>query len=206
MSKLPPSDTPVEDYRSAFRRLNRIKTQSTIDATVPYHIHNHPTVTPPATSSALSKRVKFTLNTGSDLEDSGSDTDFVTPTKPRQKPPSSKPPSDKRKSRVLDLKVRSMMCEIKELTYQVEEGRTEMRLYKDKINDMQSIAHVALIQGEEIREYTEERMLRGDLKTNPHHAPTKKMRMDIPEVATIMRTVVKIRDDLNKVIRKYTEK
>ncbi len=97
------------------------------------------------------------------------------------------------------------MCEIKELTYQVEEGRTEMRLYKDKNNNMQTIAHVALIQGEEIREYTEERMMRGDHRENPRYPPAKRMRTDVPEAVAIMRSITKIRDDLNKVIRKYTE-
>ena len=136
MSKLPPSNTPIEDYRAALRRLNKEKKQSTIDGTLPFHIQNDPTVTPTATSSALPKRVEFRMNTGSDLEDGESDTDFVTPTKPRQKSPSPKSPSDKRKSKVLDLKMRLMISEIKELTYKIEKGKKEMRLYKDKINDM----------------------------------------------------------------------
>ena len=71
---------------------------------------------------------------------------------------------------------------------------------------MQSIAHDALIRGEEIREYMEERVMRGELRSNPAHPPAKQMRTDIPEVVTIVRSLMKTRDDLNKLIRKYTKR
>ena len=195
-------------------KLNREKKQITIENTMPYFPHKERTVTPTkatttlstTTKSSMSARVRFKAEDDADSGDNNSDDDFVTPTKPRQKTsaPKSSPEPKNPRTKVLSAKMRGMLMEIKELTYQVEEGRTEMHLYKDKINDMQTIAHVALIQGEEIRNYSEERMIRGDFKENPRHPPVITAR-DSPEVPAIMRSVIKHRNDLNKLIRKYTE-
>ena len=104
-----------------------------------HHAIPHPqTLEEVAPSPVTTNKVRFRLWKSRDLEEDESDTDFITPTKSRQKasPPRPSPPEELRKGKVLDLKVRAMMLEIKDLTYEVEEGRTEMRLFKDKINVM----------------------------------------------------------------------
>ena len=85
------------------------------------------------------------------LEDDNPDDDFVPRKKLRQKSSASKSSSESKK--------------------QVEEDISEMHPYKDKLDDIQSIAAT---------------------------------RKDSNEVPAIMRSVVKIRDDINRLIRKYT--
>ena len=134
------------------RRLNKVKRQANLENTMPYYSHNQQTVTSTkatttTTKSSLSTRVRFKTDNDEDSGDNKSNDDVVTHVKPRQNISAAKFSSEPEKPRAkaLSLKIPGLLLEIKDLTYLVEEVRTNMRLYKDKINAMQSIVHVVLI-------------------------------------------------------------
>ena len=204
MSKLPPSETTMEDFQMEelwkLRRQN-IK-QQTLTQTIPYHVLkntpvSHPRVTAHFASSTTKTIDESTVN--------NSDDDFVTvtPSKPRKRLSTMKSAETRKKTK-LDLKTRSMMLEIKELEYMLEESRTENRLYRDKLNDLEGITHVALIHGQEIREYGEQQRIRGQFKNNPTHPPAE-TENDAPDRAIIMATIKKSRDEMSKLIAKYSD-
>lgn len=97
-----------------------------------------------------------------------------------------------------------MVLKIKELEYMLEETKTENRLYRDKVGDLEAISNVALMHGEEIRDYGEEQRIGGQYKHNPCHQPAEKGRCET-DLEVVLKSITRTRDELNKVITKYSD-
>ena len=96
------------------------------------------------------------------------------------------------------------MLEIRELEYMLEESRTKNRRYRDKLNDLEGITHVALIHRQEIREYGEQQRICSQYKNNPTRPPAETEK-DAPDRAIIMATIKRSRDGLSKLIVKHSD-
>ena len=119
----------------------------------------------------------------------------ITPSKPGKRSFTMNTVEAKKKKRKLDLNTGSMMLEIKGIEYMLGECRTENHLYRDKINDLEAISHMALIHGEEIREYGEKQRISSQHKYNPIHPPAENKNDTPVGRAIIMATVKKAEMD-----------
>ena len=203
MSKLPPpSDPPIENWRATMHRLNVIKRrrvnitkrQTTLENIMPYYVHNQPTVTP---TKAAAVDATTTNNNTTTTTKSSLSTDFGEDNNPND-----------------DL---------------VEEGPSEMRRYNDWRATMDRVNEEDLGDNNPDDDFLPRKKPRQKTSAPKSSSePEKQVGEDVMEmhlytdkiedmqsiatsvkdsneVPAMMREVVKIRDDLNRLIRKYTD-
>ena len=191
MSKLPPpSDPPIENWRATMHRLNIIKRrrvniakrQTTLENIIPYYVHNQPTVTP---TKAAVTTTKSSLST--DFGDDNPNDDLVE-----------EGPSEMR--RYNDWRATMDRVNDEDLgDNNPDDDFVPRKKPRQKTSAPKSSSEPEKQVGEDVMEmhlYTDK------IEDMQSIATSIK---DSNEVPAIMRAVVKIRDDLNRLIRKYTD-